>query len=143
MLVRRGPGGRSHLRLVLKCRPLRHAVPGAAVERAAGAGFASVALPLTIPTGPMGGMNETTYAYLAGTIDADGFITISRKSMPHMRKDGSSVKYYVVNVGLSETSPVVPDLLQETFPAWRGSYQPTNPNHKRWHIWRGGTRQGA
>jgi hypothetical protein len=81
------------------------------------------------------GQMETTYAYLAGAIDADGFISIGRKVGSRPRADGSKPIYYVVKVGLSETSPIIPDLLQETFPAWRGGHQPRNPAHKRWFIW--------
>jgi hypothetical protein len=78
---------------------------------------------------------ETTCAYLAGAVDADGFISIGRKVGYRRKKDGRTVTYYVVKIGLSETSPIIPDLLQSMFPAWRGEHQPKNPLHKRWHIW--------
>jgi len=78
---------------------------------------------------------ETTYAYLAGAIDADGFISIGQKVGARKRNDGTPVRYYVVKIGLSETDATIPDLLQSIFPSWRGSYQPKNPLHKRWYIW--------
>ena len=78
---------------------------------------------------------DTTYAYLAGTIDADGFISVGRKTSYFRKSDGKKSTYYVVKSGLSETSPIVPDLLHKTFPGWRGSHQPKNPLHKRWYIW--------
>lgn len=78
---------------------------------------------------------DTTYAYLAGAIDADGFISIGRKTSYRRKQDGLFSTYYVVKIGLSETSQIIPDLLQATFPAWQGSYQPKNPRHKRWYIW--------
>lgn len=78
---------------------------------------------------------EVLYAYLAGAIDADGFVSVGRKIGHRRRANGEAVCYYVVKLGLSETNPTIPDLLQQTFPAWRGSYQPRNPAHKRWHIW--------
>ena len=84
---------------------------------------------------------ETTYAYLAGTIDADGFISVGKKVASKPRKDGVRATYYVVKIGLSETSPIVPALLQETFPAWHGSHQPKNPKHKRWYVWQSTNRK--
>ncbi|SRR5258708_21876446 len=78
---------------------------------------------------------ELTYAYLAGAIDADGFITISRNQPSASRKDGRKSIYYVAKVGLSEISPIIPDLLHETFGGWRGKHQPSNPQHKEWYIW--------
>lgn len=81
------------------------------------------------------GRMETTYAYLAGAIDADGFISVGRKIGYRRRADDSKPTYYVVKLGLGETSPVVPDLLQETFPAWRGEHQPKNPAHRKVYLW--------
>lgn len=77
---------------------------------------------------------STLHAYLAGAIDADGFVTVYRKRGP-MRKDGHRPIYYVAKVGLSETSPVIPMLLHDTFGGWLGSHQPKNPRHKKWHVW--------
>jgi hypothetical protein len=84
---------------------------------------------------------ELTYAYLAGTVDADGFISVGRKTMRTPRKDGSIPIYYVVKIGLSETSPIIPDLLFATFGGWRGYYEPKNASHKPWHIWQATNRK--
>src|SRR6266566_4252715 len=80
-------------------------------------------------------MLDTLYAYLAGAIDADGFITISRSTPSSTRKDGRRSVYYTTKVGLSEISPVIPDWLYQTFGGWRGIHQPPNPQHKVWYVW--------
>lgn len=78
---------------------------------------------------------ETLYAYLAGAIDADGFITIQRSTPSATRKDGRRSTYYTAKVGLSETNPIIPTLLYETFGGWLGTHQPKNPNHRCWYVW--------
>lgn len=80
------------------------------------------------------GSVKATYAYLAGAIDADGFITVYRKRGPQ-RKDGRRPVYYVAKIGLSETSSVIPRLLMNQFGGWLGMYRPKNPAHKPWHVW--------
>jgi hypothetical protein len=55
---------------------------------------------------------ETTYAYLAGVIDIDGFISVARR--PSRRGEGQAG--YYARIGLSDTSPVVPKLLHALFP---------------------------
>jgi hypothetical protein len=77
---------------------------------------------------------ELLYAYLAGAVDADGFITVYRKAGP-IRKDGHRPIYYVAKIGLSETNPIIPELLYKTFGSWLGEYQPKNPHHKKWYVW--------
>lgn len=78
---------------------------------------------------------ETTYAYLAGAIDADGFITIARQ----VRNTGDRYEhrptYYNAKLGFTETSPIIPHLLKETFGGSCYEYQPKNPEHKRWYNW--------
>jgi hypothetical protein len=78
---------------------------------------------------------DTTYAYLAGAIDADGFITISRSTPSATRKDGRRSTCYTAKVGLSEIHPTIPTLLHETFGGWLGSHTPANPAHRKWHTW--------
>jgi hypothetical protein len=78
---------------------------------------------------------EPTYAYLAGAIDADGFITISRSTPSATRKDGRRSTYYTAKVGLSEIHPAIPNLLHETFGGWLGGHTPKNPQHRPWHTW--------
>ena len=69
---------------------------------------------------------DTVDAYLAGAIDIDGHISIIRKHGYRRRTDGRQMTYYVAVVSLSDASPVVPDLLQSTFPARRSTYRARN-----------------
>jgi hypothetical protein len=78
---------------------------------------------------------ENTYAYLAGVIDSDGYITVSRKRSSYVKKDGTRSLYYEVRVGLGQTNEIIPDLFNSVFPGYRGSHQPKNPMHKKWFIW--------
>ena len=78
---------------------------------------------------------DTLHAYFAGAIDSDGFITIGRKTGYRKKSDGTNPVYYVAKIGISQTSPIIPDMFHQHFPAWRGEHQPKNPNHKKWFIW--------
>ena len=77
---------------------------------------------------------ETLYAYLAGAIDIDGRIVIARR-FGHRRTDGRKVPYYGATISLSDSSPIVPDLLQATFPARRLQYEAKNRTQTAWHMW--------
>ena len=77
---------------------------------------------------------ETLYAYLAGAIDIDGRIVIARR-FGHRRTDGRQVPYYGATISLSDSSPIVPDLLQATFPARRLQYEAKNRTQMAWHMW--------
>jgi hypothetical protein len=57
---------------------------------------------------------ETLYAYLAGAIDIDGRILIERLDGSRRRNDGRQVSYYKATIKLSDSSPMLPDLLQAT-----------------------------
>jgi hypothetical protein len=76
---------------------------------------------------------ETLYAYLAGAIDADGRISISRDR--GYRRGGREMAYYSAVISLSDSDSVLPDLLQETFPARRLQYEAKNRSHRAWHMW--------
>jgi hypothetical protein len=78
---------------------------------------------------------DTVDAYLAGAIDIDGHISIIRKRGYRRHTDGRQMTYYVARVSLSDASPVVPDLLQSTFPARRSTYRARNRLQKEWHMW--------
>ena len=78
---------------------------------------------------------ETLYAYLAGAIDIDGRIFIGRVQGYRRRKDGRQVPYYIATISLSDSSPVVPDILQATFPARRLQYEAKNRRQTAWHMW--------
>jgi hypothetical protein len=77
---------------------------------------------------------ETLYAYLAGAIDIDGRVSISR-ALEYRRRDGQRIAYYSAVIALSDTNPVVPDLLQATFPASRLDYEARNRKQIAWHMW--------
>ena len=76
---------------------------------------------------------ETLYAYLAGAIDTDGRISISRDR--GYRRGDRQITYYSPVITLSDSDPVLPDLLQATFPARRLQYEAKNRSHRAWHMW--------
>ena len=78
---------------------------------------------------------ETLYAYLAGAIDIDGRIIIERVHGFRRRSDGRQVSYYKASIKLSDSSPILPDLLQATFPARRLQYKAKNRKQAEWHMW--------
>src|SRR5262249_61838410 len=69
----------------------------------------------------------------AGGIDIDGRISISRDR--GYRRTGREIAYYSVVITLSDSDPVLPDLLQATFPARRLQYEAKNRSHREWHMW--------
>src|SRR5262245_45523854 len=76
---------------------------------------------------------ETLYAYLAGAIDTHGRISINRDH-GYRRRD-RQITYYSAVITLSDCDPVLPDLLQATFPARRLQYEAKNRSHRSWHMW--------
>src|SRR5262245_19303202 len=76
---------------------------------------------------------ETLYAYLAGAIDIDGRISISRAR--DYRRGDREITYYSAVISLSDSDPVLPDLLQATFSASRRQYEAKNRSHRKWHMW--------
>jgi hypothetical protein len=62
---------------------------------------------------------EALYAYLAGAIDIDGRIIIERVHGYRRRSDGRQVSYYKATLSLSDSAPMLPGILQATFPARR------------------------
>ena len=75
---------------------------------------------------------ETLYAYLAGAIDIDGRISISRAR--GYRRD-REMAYYSAVISLSDSDPVLPDLLQATFPARRLQCGQPDRRFARAMIW--------
>src|SRR5262245_48751309 len=73
---------------------------------------------INMPPGP--GV-ETLYAYLAGIIDIDGYISITRTAG---YRGHPSVYYYAPAVGIAHPSAMVADLFQEAFPARRHAFHP-------------------
>ena len=64
------------------------------------------------------------YAYLAGAIDTHGRISITRDR--GYRRGDREINYYSAVISLSDSDPVLPDLLQATFPARRLQYEAKN-----------------
>ena len=77
---------------------------------------------------------ERLYAYFAGAIDADGFISIQKT----VRKNKAKTPhvYYNAKIGLTTTNnAIVLDLIKENFGGSVYSYRPRNPNHRPWSVW--------
>ena len=78
---------------------------------------------------------ETTYAYLAGIIDADGYILIRRVVRSGRGKDGAEEISYIPIIGISRNAPAIPDFFQTIFPARRRQYQSKKPKALPVHWW--------
>jgi hypothetical protein len=79
-------------------------------------------------------IKERLYAYFAGAIDADGFISIQKT----VRKNKSKTTriYYNAKIGLTSTNnAIVLNLLKENFGGSIYSYKPRNPNARPWSVW--------
>jgi hypothetical protein len=77
--------------------------------------------------------NRALYAYFAGAIDADGFISIQR-AVKSSRKWRPT--YYTVKIGFTGTSePTVQMELKETFGGSVYTHTPKNISHKTWYTW--------
>jgi hypothetical protein len=75
---------------------------------------------------------KTLYAYLAGIIDIDGYISITRTARDRRHP---SVYDYVPSVGIAHPSATVPDLFQEVFAGRRREFQPNDSQFTCWHWW--------
>src|SRR5262245_43383867 len=83
---------------------------------------------------------ETLYAYLAGAMDIAGRISISRDR--GYRRGGREMAYYSAAITLSDSDPVLPDLLQATVPARRLQYEAKNRSHREWaYVGSGGSKR--
>jgi hypothetical protein len=71
---------------------------------------------------------ETTYAYLAGAIDIDGFISIDRRA-------GRQGMGYRPRIGISDTSPVVPKLLHSLFQGRLFEIAPKKSSYAHFYLW--------
>lgn len=78
---------------------------------------------------------ERLYAYFAGAIDSDGLISIQKT----VRKNKSLVphEYFSAKIELtSGDNKLVLDLLKKNFGGSVYTYQPGNPRHRAWSVWR-------
>jgi|SRR5712671_4100883 hypothetical protein len=71
---------------------------------------------------------ETTYAYLAGALDIDGFISIDRRA-------GRLGMGYRARIGISDTSPVVPKLLHSLFRGRLSEIAPKKSSYAHSYLW--------
>lgn len=79
---------------------------------------------------------ECLYAYFAGAIDADGFISVQRSNRKIGVKYTHQPTYYLVKIGFVGTaSPVVQNLLKENFGGSVYTYTPKDPAHKPVYNW--------
>ena len=76
--------------------------------------------------------DDLTFAYLAGVIDSDGFITINRS----VRKGKA---YFGAVIGISGTRPQPHELAASLWGGTVSCYQPKNPQHRPQYQW---SRQG-
>jgi hypothetical protein len=93
-------------------------------------------------------MNKShLYAYFAGAIDADGFISIQRAH----RRGGRRYErftfvptYYTAKIGFTGTAePTVQELLREAFGGSVYKHTPKNAAHKPWHSWQATNKKAA
>ena len=79
--------------------------------------------------------NQLIYAYLAGAIDSDGFITIGRSTRKVGEKYAHRPTYYIAKVGYVSTDRIVPDLFHKMFGGSLNEHQPKNATYKRVYLW--------
>jgi len=80
-------------------------------------------------------MDTHLLAYLAGVLDADGYISIYRKLGP-MRRDGLRPVYYMARIGCNQSTRLHPDLFQSTFGGNVYQYSTdTRPRSKPLFMW--------
>ncbi len=88
-------------------------------------------------------MDTHLLAYLAGVIDADGYILIYRKLGPK-RLDGRYPMYYMLKVGCNQITSDLPNLLKDTFGGKVYQFKPqTRTNGQPWYMWSCHSRQAA
>src|SRR5258708_5857758 len=79
---------------------------------------------------------DTTYAYLAGVIDVDGFISIARRKVARL----GEFRYFG-RIGFSDQSPVLPTLLQELFQGSLSQSRPRKASYTAFYVWEAEHRQ--
>ena len=79
--------------------------------------------------------NELDLAYLAGMIDADGFITIQRTTKANTGKCEHPSVYHALKVGIGGTERQPHDLASSIFGGTVSRYTPKNEAHKPNFQW--------
>lgn len=78
---------------------------------------------------------QCLYAYFAGSIDSDGFISIQR-SIKKISKLKTEKIYYTAKIGFTGTAnPIVQELFHQEFAGSIYKHQPKNSDHKLCYIW--------
>lgn len=78
--------------------------------------------------------NDTELAYLAGMIDADGFISISRALKMNRGRCKPSI-YHSLKVGICGTNRAPHDLARRLFGGNVTCYKPKNKDHQTNYQW--------
>lgn len=76
---------------------------------------------------------ETTYAYLAGIIDADGHITVSKAN--RRLASGTVATYFTPRVGITGTRNAPHELAKTTFGGSLSRQVPKDPAHRLVWFW--------
>lgn len=79
------------------------------------------------------------FAYLAGALDADGHITVTRSLRKKGKRYTHAPTYYHPRIGYTSTERIVPDLFKATFGGSIHEHQPKNKDYKRVFMWMVGT----
>ena len=80
-------------------------------------------------------MKETTKAYLAGILDADGYFTIKRSTY-HMRVRGdASQPVFSEKAGMKQVVPIAVDMLHEYFGGYKRIEKSSAKNGQPLHAW--------
>ena len=82
-------------------------------------------------------MSLEQYAYLAGVIDCDGYITIQRTKKVKKLPSGNNCVgfYHVVKVGITGTDRGIHDFASKIFGSSVSDHQPKNELHKKHYMW--------
>jgi hypothetical protein len=80
---------------------------------------------------------DTTYAYLAGVIDSDGFITVQRTRKNRTAPNGHTWQpmYYTPKVGISGTRSEPHGVAVEAFGGTVTCHTPVNKAHRMVYLW--------
>lgn len=79
-------------------------------------------------------MNEVSFAYLAGMIDADGYITIMRTRKSNRGRCEPAI-YHSLQVGIAGTDRLPHDFAASIFGGNVATYKPKNPRHRSQFQW--------
>lgn len=79
-------------------------------------------------------MDRELLSYLAGVMDSDGYFSIHRR-IGSVRRDGVTPIYYEPKLGLNQVSPLIPELMRETFGGKVYRYTHATREGLPWFMW--------